>query len=106
MTSISDAKSKPRKTLLGKAQRDKGAREERKIAALLGATKISAMHKPGPDLEMPDGRTVEVKVRASSFKMIYKWLEPVDILVIRADREEPLIVITLSNFMELSGTLE
>ena len=85
---------------MSKAQRDKGAREERKIAALLGATKISAMHKPGADLQMPDGRSVEVKVRARGFKRIYAWIEPVDILVIRADREEPLIVIRLDDYIQ------
>ena len=89
---------------MGKSQRDKGAREERAIAHLLGARKISAMHKPGADLQMPDGRTVEVKIRADSFKILYKWIEPVDILVIRADRQEPLVVITLQDFMEQSGT--
>ena len=86
---------------MGKAQRDKGQREERAIALLLGATKISAMHKAGHDLEMPDGRTVEVKIRAGGFKRIYAWLEPVDILVIRADRQEPLVVITLEDFKKL-----
>ena len=86
---------------MGKSQRNKGAREERSIAQLLGATKISAMHKAGHDLEMPDGRTVEVKIRAGGFKRIYAWIEPVDILVIRADRQEPLIVITLDDFMKL-----
>ena len=85
---------------MSKSQRDKGQREERKIAALLGATKISAMHKPGADLVMPDGRSVEVKVRAGGFKRIYQWIEPVDILVIRADREEPLIVIRLDDYMK------
>ena len=89
---------------MSKSQRDKGQREERAIAALLGATKISAMHKPGHDLEMPDGRSVEVKVRGGGFRLIYRWIEPVDILVIRADRQEPHIVIRLDNFLELSGT--
>ena len=89
---------------MGKSQRDKGAREERAIAHLLGARKISAMHKPGADLQMPDGRSVEVKIRADGFKRIYAWLEPVDILVRRADRQEPLVVIRLDNFLKLSGT--
>ena len=86
---------------MSKSQRDKGQREERKIAALLGARKISAMHKPGADLQMPDGRSVEVKIRANGFRLIYRWIEPVDILVIRADRQEPLVVITLQDFMKL-----
>jgi len=81
--------------------RTKGAVEELMIAKLLGATKISAMYKAGPDILMPDGRTVEVKIVANGFKRIYAWLEPVDILVIRADRQEPLVVITLSDFMKL-----
>ena len=83
---------------MSKSQRDKGQREERAIAKLLGATKISAMHKPGHDLEMPDGRSVEVKIRASGFRLIYRWIEPVDLLVIRADRQEPLVVIRLDDY--------
>ena len=86
---------------MGKSQRNKGAREERSIAKLLGARKISAMHKPGADLRMPDGRSVEVKVRANGFRLIYRWIEPVDILVIRADRQEPLVVVTLQDFLKL-----
>ena len=42
--------------------------------------------------------------RSLSFKMIYRWIEPVDILVIRADRQEPLVVIRLDNYLKLSGT--
>lgn len=88
----------------GKAARDKGAREERHIASLLGASKVSAMHKPGHDLETADGLTVEVKVRANGFAMLYRWLKPVDLLVVRADRQPALVIMRMDDYLKLRGT--
>jgi len=92
--------------MAGNKSRDKGAREERHIAELLGASKVSRMRKPGHDLEMPDGRTVEVKIQANGFKQLYKWLSPVDLLVVRADRQPALVVMRLEDWMKLQGTYE
>ena len=83
---------------MGKPSRDKGARGERAVAALLSATKVSGMYKDGHDLEMPDGRTVEVKIRAKGFALLYRWLAPVDLLVVKADRKEALVVMRISDF--------
>jgi len=38
-------------------------------------------------------RIVEVKVRARGFAQLYDWLEGRDLLVVRADRREPLVVL-------------
>ncbi len=86
---------------MGKSQRDKGARGEREIAHLLGAIKISGMYKPGPDLVMPDGRYIEVKVRGDGFKSLYKWLDDdASILALKADRKGWLIVQHVEDWLE------
>jgi hypothetical protein len=41
-------------------------------------------------------RRVEVKCRANGFRELYSWLSGVDLLVIRADRKEPLLVVPLA----------
>lgn len=43
----------------------------------------------------------EVKARADGFKEIYKWLEPVKVLFLKANRKEGLAVMRLSDFSEL-----
>jgi len=86
---------------MGKASRSKGNRRELEIAKLLGATKISYMYNPGPDLQMPDGRYVEVKARAEGFKTLYKWLDDdASILALKADRKGWLIVQHLEDWLE------
>jgi len=46
---------------------------------------------------------IENKIQARGFKNLYDWLLPdtVDMLVVRRDRAEPLVVITLEKFIEL-----
>jgi Holliday junction resolvase len=40
-------------------------------------------------------RVVEVKARANGFKQLYAWLVDRDILIVQADRSEPLVVLPL-----------
>jgi hypothetical protein len=40
-------------------------------------------------------RTVEVKARGRGFAQLYRWLANRDLLVLRADRSEPLVVAPL-----------
>ena len=88
----------------GRRSRDKGARAEREIVRLLqgqgiGAEKISGMYKPGADLRVPllgVDRAVEVKCRAAGFRQLYDWLDGRDVLIVKADRREPLVVVRLS----------
>ncbi len=47
------------------------------------------------------GKYMEVKKRGSGFKQIRKWLGHNDGVVIGSDREEPLVVIRLKDFLRL-----
>jgi hypothetical protein len=61
--------------------------------------KISGMYKPGADLRVPlMGRDlcVEVKARADGFRELYCWLNGRDVLIVKADRQEPLVVLRMS----------
>jgi hypothetical protein len=96
---------------MSKASRDKGARGERAIVKFLqdrgfAAKKISGMYVPGPDLIVPVhgvDRMVEVKVRADGFRELYRWLIDRDILIVRADRSEPLVVLPLKLAAEIAA---
>jgi Holliday junction resolvase len=94
----------------GRRSRDKGNRTERAIVRLLqaqgiAATKISGLYKPGADIRMPllgTDRAVEVKARADGFRELYKWLNKRDILIVKSDRQEPLVVVRLSLAAEIA----
>ena len=93
----------------GRRSRDKGARGERAIVRLLQgagieAQKISRMYQSGADLRVSVGgvdRSVEVKVRANGFRNLDAWLTDRDLLVIKADRQEPLVILRLSDAIKL-----
>ena len=86
----------------GRRSRDKGARTERAIVRMLkglGAVKVSGMYKPGADISIPllgFERAIEVKCRATGFAQLYGWLKGRDVLIIKADYQEPLVVLPLS----------
>jgi Holliday junction resolvase len=94
----------------GRRSRNKGNRTERAIVRLLqeqgiAATKISGMYKPGADISMPllgSDRTVEVKCRAAGFSRLYDWLHQRDVLIIKSDRQEPLVAVRLSLAAEIA----
>jgi hypothetical protein len=87
----------------GRCSRDKGNRTERGLVRFLqdrgfAAEKISGMYKPGADISVPHlgrDRRVEVKVRSAGFRQLYSWLDGRDLLVVRADRREPLVILPL-----------
>jgi Holliday junction resolvase len=90
---------------MSRRSRDKGARSERAIARLLqaqsfAATKISRAYQAGHDRELllGDDRMlrIECKARANGFRELYSWLNERDILILKADRREPLVVVRLS----------
>jgi hypothetical protein len=39
---------------------------------------------------------VEVKARADGFRELYSWLNGRDLLIVKADRQEPLVIVRLS----------
>ncbi len=94
----------------GRRSRDKGARAERAIVRLLqrrgvAAEKISGMYKPGADLRLPllaADRAVELKCRAAGFRQLYNWLNGRDGLIVKADRQEPLVVLRMSLAAEIA----
>ena len=95
----------------GSRSRDKGARAERAIVRLLQgqgieATKISRAWLPGADLGLPIlgvNRAVEVKCRAAGFRKLYDWLNDRDVLIVKADRQEPLVVLRMSLAAQIAG---
>jgi Holliday junction resolvase len=94
----------------GRCSRDKGARTERAIVRLLeaeglAATKVSGMYKSGADINVPllgVDRAVEVRCRAAGFRQLYAWLDRRDILIIKGDRQEALVVVRLSLAVEIA----
>jgi Holliday junction resolvase len=94
----------------GRRPRDKGARTERAIAKVLqangfAAVKISRAYQAGHDILLSlIGRDlcVEVKARADGFRELYSWLHERDILIVKADRQEPLVVLRLSLAAEIA----
>jgi Holliday junction resolvase len=94
----------------GRRSRDKGNRTERAIVRLLqaqgiAATKISGMYKPGADISMQllgSDRAVEVKCRAAGFRQLYDWLDQRDILIVKSDYQELLVIVRLSLASEIA----
>ena len=102
----------------GRASRDKGNRAERAIVKFLQDRGFAAERVPLSgsaggsylgDLTVPIlgiDRVVEVKVRSHGFAQLYEWLIDRDILIVRADRSEPLVVITLKLGAEIAAKAE
>ena len=92
----------------GRRSRSKGVRTERSIVNALRASGIGAVRVPlsgavggrfAGDIVLPlMGRDlcVEVKARAGGFRELYCWLNGRDMLIVKADRQEPLVVLPMS----------
>lgn len=99
----------------GRASRDKGNRAERAIVKYLQEHGFAAERVPLSgsaggsylgDLTVPllnVDRVVEVKCRAKGFRQLYDWLNERDILIVRADRSEPLVVLPLQLAAEIAA---
>ena len=94
---------------MGNKSRSKGARIELNVLhelqdAGLDCEKLSYIYKNTHDIRLKmlgKDHKMEVKCRANGFATIYKWLEPVDVLVLRADRKQALAVIPIATLIEL-----
>lgn len=98
----------------GSGPRNKGARTERGIVKVLQASGIATVRVPlsgavggrfAGDIVLPlMGRDlcVEVKARADGFRELYSWLNGRDMLIVKADRQEPLVVLRLSLAAEIA----
>jgi hypothetical protein len=88
----------------GLHSRRKGARVELAMAKLIGARKVSRAYQTGHDLELflGDDRMlrIECKARADGFRD--SWLNERDVLIVKADRQEPLVVVRLSLAAEIA----
>lgn len=104
--------------MTGRHSRNKGARVEREAVAILQEAGIAAERIPlsgaaggsfSGDISMPvmgRDRRLEVKCRAAGFKQIYDWKGGNYGLVLRRDRDAPLIVLSLKDFAELVNRVE
>ena len=102
----------------GRSPRQKGNRAERALVRYLqdagfAAERIplsgSAGGKFAGDLSVPllgIDRRVESKVRRDGFRELYRWLTDRDLLIIRADRLEPLVVIPLKLAAAIAAVAE
>jgi Holliday junction resolvase len=102
----------------GRASRQKGNRLERAVVKLLqehglGAERIpwsgSAGGSYSGDLTVPIlGRdlVVEAKARANGFARLYEWLENRDVLIVKADRRDALVVVRLRFAVEVAVAAE
>jgi Holliday junction resolvase len=102
----------------GRASREKGNRHERALVAILQEAGFAAERVPlsgaargrfSGDVSVPllgVDRRVEVKVRGNGFRELYKWLDGADLLVVRADRSEPLVVLPLRFAIEIAVAAE
>jgi Holliday junction resolvase len=94
----------------GRRSRDKGARVERAIVHALKAGGFAAERVPmsgaaggrysGP--LMGRDLCLEAKARADGFRELYGWLDQRDVLIVKADRQEALVVVRLSLAVEIS----
>ena len=99
----------------GRRSRNKGARVEHAIVHALQAEGFIAARLPlsgaaggrfsGDVLVSVQGRDlcVEVKARAEGFRELYSWLDGRDVLIVKADRQEPLVVLRLSLAAAIAG---
>jgi hypothetical protein len=91
----------------GLRSRRKGVRVELAIAKLIGARKVSRAYQAGHDLELllGDDRMlrIECKARADGFWQLYDWLDGRDALIVKADRQEPLVVVRMSLAAEIAN---
>lgn len=102
----------------GRRSRDKGNRAERAITKFLqhrgfAAERVPLSGSAGGSfvgditiLLLGVDRCAEVKVRADGFRVLYGWLEGRDLLIVKADRAEPLVVLPLRFAAEIAAKAE
>ena len=99
----------------GRRSRKKGNRAERAIVNFFQNRGFAAERVPlsgsaggsyKGDLTIPvAGRDLvtEVKVRGNGFGQLYDWLVDRDVLIVRADRREPLVILPLNLAAEIAA---
>ena len=80
---------------MGMKSRRKGQRREREFAELIGGKRVPLSGAAGGEYTGDVkglGLLWEVKARANGFRSLYKWLDRVDALALRADGDTGWIV--------------
>jgi Holliday junction resolvase len=102
----------------GRRSREKGNRVERMLVQALCEHGFAAERVPlsgaargrfGGDVSLPllgCDRRVEVKCRGHGFCQLYSWLAEADLLIVKADRREPLVVLPLKLALEIAAVAE
>jgi Holliday junction resolvase len=102
----------------GRSSREKGNRFDRHLVRFfqdhgLASERVPLSGSAGGsykgDLIVPilgRDRCIEAKHRADGFRELYTWLDQRDILIVKADRQDPLIVIRLRDAIEIAATAE
>jgi hypothetical protein len=102
----------------GRAPRRKGDRIERELVDLLQRAGIAGERVPlsgsvggkfRGDISIPllgIDRCCEVKARGDGFGLLYRWLTDRDLLIVRADRREPLVIIPIRLAIEIAQAAE
>ena len=95
----------------GRSPKRKGVRTERQLVNELVELGLPCFRVGAAgewfgacDIHIPLlGRTrrVEVKVRGDGFKQLYSWIAGADLLIVKADRRDPLMVLPLALIVEL-----
>ena len=97
----------------GRSPKRKGTRVERELVNELVALGLPCFRVPlsgaaggqwSGDIHVPLlGRVLraEVKSRGDGFKQLYAWLAGFDLLIVKADRRDPLVVLPLALVVEL-----
>lgn len=93
---------------MGRAQRSKGSRTERHLvddlrACGIPASRISRTGYSGPDLDIAGQFLAEVKARksGSGFTQLETWLGTADVLLLKRDRQPPMVTLTWAAFVLL-----
>lgn len=88
----------------GRKSKQKGNRTEREFAKLIGGHRVPLSGAIGGAYSGDVrglGLLWECKARKDGFKQLYKWIDGVDALAVKADRREWLVVIPLDKFKSL-----
>jgi Holliday junction resolvase len=108
----------PPKKRGGRASRQKGNRTERALVRYLQERGFAAERVPlsgsargrfSGDLSVPllgIDRRVEVKARGDGFRNLYRWQNGADLLIVRADRHEPLVILPMKLAAEIAAVAE
>jgi len=102
----------------GRSPRQKGNRFERALVRFLHDRGFAACRVPLSgaaggkylgDIDLPllgVDRIVQAKHRANGFRELYAWLDGADLLIVRADRREPLVILPLKLAAEIAKAAE